>query len=813
MKKNLLFQSIQSLKLGRKFMVAAIVVMSTIAPNVYGNKTVRITFEESDFTYNRDSAGNLVISCSKINSSYPSVGEPAIPIICENIAIEGNQEFVATHFSFSKRLVNQQVTMAKCMDPAPTGSMPDSGGVSGRFDGDGFYPTSICYKSGITDLNGYKLLHYIISPFQYNEATKDLYFIDSVNITIETKAAVNSGSASGNEGMETLPSPNLDILKPIIHNVGDLGVMDSVIVNPPHLNPIDYLIITKQNLVNSFDTLRRWKFEKGLNVAIKTVEDISSGYSGNDLPHKIKKCIYEYFSRNGVRYVLLGGDTDVVPTRYCRITGYKLDPDEDPETNNLPTDKYYACFGGQFDWDANKNQIYGEREDSVNLMEYLFITRMPVKTPTDALYMARKIVDSEKSPIWNGRILLTGVKMLDTDPSTKKSDAEILGRKLYNDYLDGHMPGGNIKFYDTYKDFSIGSYSSVSPSNLFTELGKGYSFVDVMAHGNADSWELENSQHFSSSPYAFRLNSKVNTTVLTTMSCNTNWFDLKNGECLSYALLCNPNSGVVAYYGSSRLGWHTRLFPFDYGMSLSYEAAFFEKLFSPKFENKNFGRIVSLAKMSRMGLVFKNMTGYTERWIHYAVNPMGDPEMPLFTDYPQQFSSATVTIARDNTQYGKFAFNTYIDTGVDGCRVCISSPGTWDHETYDNVRFVTLKGIRYNSIITVTKQNYIPKQMVISNNPVITYAPDAKPGRILSCNAAGGETVSVKLELPQETEDAQLSVAKQENGEMQMFNIDKETEETEAIVDVNMKQNTKPEVYVISLIVDGKIHDSINIMR
>lgn len=48
---------------------------------------------------------------------------------------------------------------------------------------------------------------------------------------------------------------------------------------------------------------------------------------------------------------------------------------------------------------------------------------------------------------------------------------------------------------------------------------------------------------------------------------------------------------------------------------------------------------------------------------------------------------------------------------------------------------------------------------------------------------------------------------------MQMFNIDKETEETEAIVDVSMKQNTKPEVYVISLIVDGKIHDSINIMR
>lgn len=103
---------------------------------------------------------------------------------------------------------------------------------------------------------------------------------------------------------------------------------------------------------------------------------------------------------------------------------------------------------------------------------------------------------------------------------------------------------------------------------------------------------------------------------------------------------------------------------------------FFEKLFSPKCENKNFGRIVSLAKMSRMGLVFNNPTAYTERWLHYAVNPMGDPEMPLFTDYPQLFSSATVTIARDDTQYGKFAFNTYIDTGVDGCRVCISSPAS-----------------------------------------------------------------------------------------------------------------------------------------
>lgn len=811
MKKNLLFQSIQSLKLGHKFMVAAIVVMSTIAPNVYGNKTVRITFEESDFTYNRDSAGNLVISCSKINSSYPSVGEPAIPIICENIAIEGSQEFVATHFSFSKRLVRQQVTMAKCMDPVPTGSMPESGGVPGRFDGDGLYPISICYKSGITDLNGYKLLHYIISPFQYNEATKDLYFIDSVNITVETKAAVNSGSASGNEDLETLPPPNWDILKPIIHNVGDLGVMDSVIVNPPHLNPIDYLIITNQNLVNSFDTLRRWKFEKGLNVAIKTVEDISSGYSGNDLPHKIKKCIYEYFSRHGVRYVLLGGDTDVVPTRYCRITQYNVPDRMDPETNNLPTDKYYACFGGQFDWDANNNQIYGENEDSVNLMEYVFVTRIPVRNANEALLVAEKIVDSEKNPLWDGRILMTGVKISAIDSVKMKSDADVLIDKLYYDCLRDYLPGGRIKFCDTWKDFAVGSYSTVSPDNLYTELGKGYSFVDVMAHGGCDNWELENYKHFSSFPHATRLSSRLNTTVVTTIACNTNWFDL-NGTCLSAALLLNPTSGVIAYYGSSRLGW-AGFFEFDYGMSLRYEAAFFEKLFSPKCENKNFGRIVSLAKMSRMGLVYKNPTGITERWVHFAVNPLGDPEMPLFTDYPQQFSSATVTIARDNTQYGKFPYNTYIDTGVDSCRVCISSPGSWTHEVYDNVRFVTLKGIRYNSVITVTKQNYVPKQMVISNSPVIAYAPDAKPGRILSCNAAGGETVSVKLELPQETEDAQLTVAKQENGEMQMFNIDKETEKTEAIVDVSMKQNTKPEVYVISLIVDGKIHDSVNIMR
>lgn len=48
---------------------------------------------------------------------------------------------------------------------------------------------------------------------------------------------------------------------------------------------------------------------------------------------------------------------------------------------------------------------------------------------------------------------------------------------------------------------------------------------------------------------------------------------------------------------------------------------------------------------------------------------------------------------------------------------------------------------------------------------------------------------------------------------MQMFNVYKEAEGTEAIVDVIMKQSAKPEVYVISLIVDGKIHDSVNIMR
>ncbi len=74
---------------------------------------------------------------------------------------------------------------------------------------------------------------------------------------------------------------------------------------------------------------------------------------GSDLAETIRSFLRAAHDEWGVRSVVLGGDTDVVPYRLVRSTFYP--PNGYTE---IATDLYFACLDG--DWNANGNDIYGE---------------------------------------------------------------------------------------------------------------------------------------------------------------------------------------------------------------------------------------------------------------------------------------------------------------------------------------------------------------------------------------------------------------------------------------------------------------------
>ena len=76
---------------------------------------------------------------------------------------------------------------------------------------------------------------------------------------------------------------------------------------------------TNQTLAPTYERLAEWKEKKGIRTKILTVEYIDSTDTSEDpMPLKIKRALKEYYHQD-MKYVLLGGGVDVVPSEICFI--------------------------------------------------------------------------------------------------------------------------------------------------------------------------------------------------------------------------------------------------------------------------------------------------------------------------------------------------------------------------------------------------------------------------------------------------------------------------------------------------------------
>lgn len=380
----------------------------------------------------------------------------------------------------------------------------------------------------------------------------------------------------------------------------------------------------------------------------------------------------------------------------------------------MPTDLFYACFSGKFDWNADGDDVYGERTDSIDMSPSIFVTRVPVRTVDDVNAFTSKLLAYEKTPKsngWNNNILMAGNKLKKYYSS--QSDAERKGDSLFINHIQPYWEDGmRVKFYDTYTDFPDSASYVLNQYHLQDQLSDGYTFLDMITHGAYFFWVLERGS-YSSSHASSLINNGF--TIITTMACDTNAFDTVNDSvnydpCLSEAFIRNANSGVLAYLGCSRTGWYstdsTKL-----GTSLEYEALFYEDLFSSDIQEKNYGAVVAMAKAAMINSC--NLTDYPKasdlyRWVQFGLNPIGDPEMPIFTTTPKDFSNSSIVCYEDSLT---------VHTGIAGCTVCVMSSddnGNSYFQVKREVENVTFHGTPSDVSICITKQNYIPK-VILAN--------------------------------------------------------------------------------------------------
>lgn len=212
------------------------------------------------------------------------------------------------------------------------------------------FPSNNIYLKSYDLLMGYQIATIELYPVQYIPDSNRLYLISSINFTIHYHNNESTALLPMRISQNRCNSLN-SFIKKLIENPLQLSeiklaniTFDNGSYNKgyemsffPQSNGIipDYIIITNQELLTTFQELVDWKMKKGVPGFVITVEDIELLYTGTTLEEKIRSFIKElYFSSGPGIYLLLGADIEIIPTPEAYMKDLKytdIDNDENFE--------------------------------------------------------------------------------------------------------------------------------------------------------------------------------------------------------------------------------------------------------------------------------------------------------------------------------------------------------------------------------------------------------------------------------------------------------------------------------------------------
>ena len=629
-------------------------------------KKVVLTYKAEDFTLESGVGGKYTISPSYSPVYKPDASLPALPYKCVYIVIGADQQYDGFELENIESLLAEQITISPNSPQVPTNKKVAIPKTSNVVYSQASYPDKKVEYTGTHSMGGYRILSFLICPFRYDALSQRLYLCKEMRL----KIMVSHTSPKLAPSLKT-SSHACEILSSLVENPEDLISLYPVQssydekTNPTIAStPLKYLIITCDSMRSQFQRLADWKITKGVKTQVIAVEDIYNAYAqtSNHIL-KIKYAIRDYynnFSNGNLQYVLLGGGENIVPIQNC----YAICPEDNDTTAVAPCDLFYACLA-DINWDTNGNSLHGEIEDNINISPTVALTRLPVNTVAEASNMVDRIISYERFPKnvdnWKNEMLMCAAEEhMCLYNGDYVSWSHATSEEIYQTYIANSLwDGSRFRFYDTGTDHPLlGADYDVTCDNLCNELSKGYSFVNVHAHGDVQAYELEGNESFFSQNANTITNPRYS--VVVTEACYTN--DIRFPICMGSKFINNPNGGIMAYYGSADLAYGK--IEDDMGSIDHFCGGFFNSLF---VQSRNLGEAMRSSKVSRIGACSEYNV---ERWNYFFLNMLGDPEMQVYTSTPSWQDEVVVNHVSNNfviqpgNERGYHCMMSRLDNGV-----------------------------------------------------------------------------------------------------------------------------------------------------
>lgn len=256
------------------------------------------------------------------------------------------------------------------------------------------------------------------------------------------------------------------------------------------------LVVTSPELADSFYDFLILKRRTGFDAALALTDSIYSRYGGRDQAESLREYLKTFYQFGG-RYVILGGDESILPTRYLHYYNTSTLPDL---YHSIPSDLYFADVDGL--WDADGDGIWGEpTDDRPDIGADLTIGRLPFS-------------HSEQVKAYTAK--LEGYLF---DPG--HGNPEYLSRSLFftSDQMRDYFEGGQqYKVAEVYPtsivpdcERAAESPTGIDPAPIgpssedaMAALADGYGMVNVLAHGRPDGFVV-NSSEYNQAPKTYLL--------------------------------------------------------------------------------------------------------------------------------------------------------------------------------------------------------------------------------------------------------------------------------------------------------------------
>jgi hypothetical protein len=623
------------------------------------------------------------------------VGEPALPVKNIYVALPSDAQVTGVElvsFDVAEFSGKYQVYPAQPPVPLKRGAKPGPfvQPKPSIYNSSEPYPKDIISCVGTGSLGGQKIAMLRVYPVQYIPSEGVLKFYDRIEFSLITKSGEHSPPVILRS--HTAQSVYDEMSKDLVINPEGLGKNTNYVL--PLGDFFEYLIITNDQLASSFQPLADWKTEKGIPAAIRTTSWINSNYSGIDLQEKIRNYLKIAYQDSGTVWVLLGGDTQIVPSRSVRIQ-------LETYTEDIPSDLYYSDLDGS--WNYDNDSFYGEPEDSVDIFPDVFVGRAPVSNVTQAEGFVNKVFTYSRTPAFDYQLK----SLFFAEYADDETDDGIAKDMIIDRYLpEGFDPA--TRLYQSLGNLSAGA--------VVGSLNQGFNIANHCGHANYYLLST-GPDYIWISDFDYLTNSPKFTGILYSTGC---WPAAIDYDCIGEHFVNSPDGGGF-FIGNSRYGWYTPSFP-GYGSSDLFDQAFFSEVFVEL--NPRLGASLAGSKL-QYAADAQAVNDY--RWVCFCLILLGDPEMALWTDEP-----ATLTVLYDDTiTVGESEFLVTVmdgDQPVKDALVCVSKGEEVYQSGFSGADGQVRLGISPVSpgtlSVTVTAQNFLPYQgfaVIVSDRPHITH--------------------------------------------------------------------------------------------